>query len=86
MIDTKETWERDRIKMGFISGIIMCTILGWIVLMVFMLPVYFVRKKRNPLDPKNTIKTLVITALVASVLFIATISVGLLRMYLDEIT
>lgn len=72
--------------MGFLPGIIMCTIICWVVLMLLMLPVYFFRKKRNPLDEKNTIKSLVITALLTSILFIATICTGLLRMYLDQVT
>ena len=63
--------------MGFLPGIIMCTIICWVVLMLLMLPVYFFRKTRNPLDEKNTIK---------SFLFIATICTGLLRMYLDQVT
>ena len=72
--------------MGFISGIIMCTIICWGVLMLLMLPVYFFRKWRNPQDERNTIKSLVISALLASILFITTISVGLLKMYLDQVT
>lgn len=72
--------------MGFIPGIIMCTFICWIVLILLMLPVYFFRKWRNPEDERNTIKSLVITALLASVLFMATISAGLLKMYLDQVT
>ena len=72
--------------MGFIPGIMMCTIICWVILMLLMLPVYFFRKWRNPDDERNTIKSLVITAFLASVLFMATISAGLLKMYLDQVT
>ena len=72
--------------MGFIPGIILCTIICWVVLMLLMLPVYFFRKWRNPQDERNTIKSLVTTALLASILFMVTISAGLLKMYLDQVT
>lgn len=72
--------------MGFLPGIVMCTVICWAVLMLLMLPVYFFRKRRNPRDERNTIKSLVITALLASILFIATISAGLIKMYLDQVT
>ncbi len=72
--------------MGFLPGIVMCTVICWVVLMLLMLPVYFFRKRRNPQDERNTIKSLVITALLASALFIATISAGLIKMYLDQVT
>ena len=66
--------------------IILCVILTWIFLVLIMLPVYFIRKKRNPLDEKNTIKSLIINALVASILMWVTFCSGLIKMYLDEVT
>ena len=45
----------------------------------------FFRKWRNPKDERNTIKSLVTTALIASILFMTTISAGLLKMYLDQV-
>jgi len=66
--------------------LMLCVAIFWIMLVLLMLPVYFIRKKRNPLDKKNTLKSLIINALIASILFWVLFCSGLIKMYLDEVT
>lgn len=66
--------------------IILCVIITWIGLVLFMLPVYFIRKKRNPSDEKNTIKSLIINALIVSILMWVLFCSGLIKIYLDQAT
>ncbi|MBQ4522886.1 MAG: hypothetical protein IJA10_08030 [Lachnospiraceae bacterium] len=46
--------------MKVVSTIILYVIVSWILLVILMLPVYFIRKRRNPSDKKNTMKSLFI--------------------------
>lgn len=48
--------------------------------------VYFNRKKKNPCDEKNTIKALIIKALIASVIMTLLFNGGLIAVYFREIT
>ncbi|MCM1499755.1 MAG: hypothetical protein NC124_14935 [Clostridium sp.] len=68
-----------------IAGIIVV----WVLLFVVMLPVYFIRKRKNPHDEKNTIKALAIKALaikalVASIIMVLIMESGLIAMYFDD--
>ncbi len=66
--------------------LILCVVIFWIALVLVMLPVYFIRKKCNPMDKKNTLKSLIINALIVSILFWGLFCSGLIKMYLDEVT
>ncbi|MBQ2803766.1 MAG: hypothetical protein IJF07_07695 [Lachnospiraceae bacterium] len=57
----------------------------WFLLIIVMLPTYFVRKKHNPGDNKNTIKNLVLKALLASVIVTIIFCSGLIAMYIEEV-
>lgn len=57
---------------------------GTILLTLFMLPVYFVRKKKNPNDHKNTILRLVISAFFAVTIMSLIVGSGLIKMYFDD--
>ena len=59
---------------------------GTILLTFFMLPVYFVRKKKNPIDPKNTILKLVISAFLAVTIMSLIVGSGLIKMYFDDMS
>ena len=52
---------------------------GWVI----MLPTYFVRKKKNPNDSKNTIVRLVILSFVATTIMVLFMGTGLIMMYYD---
>lgn len=56
----------------------------WIELVVIMLPVYFFRRKKNPDDEKNTLKSLIIKAFFAGGFWAMLFGSGLMAMYLDE--
>lgn len=56
----------------------------WILLSVVMLPVYFIRKHKNPDDEGNTIKGLIIRALIASAVMVLIMGSGLIAMYFDD--
>lgn len=56
----------------------------WIGLVVLMLPVYFLRRKKNLDDEKNTLKSLIIKAFFAGGVWAMFFGSGLLAMYLDE--
>lgn len=58
----------------------------WLCLVIIMLPVYFNRKKKNPCDEKNTVKALIIKALIASVIMTLLFNSGLIAVYFREIT
>ena len=90
-LDKKEydiaKWSHGKeIFMDDILIIVLCVIILWIFLVLIMLPVYFIRKRRNPLDKKNTMKSLLLNALIASILFFAAIAIGLIKMYINDIT
>ena len=52
---------------------------------LIMLPVYFIRKRTNPNNPKNTIKRLVILSLVAATILTLVLSSGLIAIYINDI-
>ncbi len=62
------------------------TIILWTLLVVVMLPVYFVRKKKNPNDENNTIKKLIIKSFVVSFVFVLMFYIGIIAMYFEELT
>ena len=66
----------------FFAFIIIC---GTIQLTLFMLPVYFFRKKKNPNDPKNTISKLIISAFLAVTIMSLLAGSGLIEMYFDDL-
>ena len=68
------------ILMWLIGGTISLGAFGVLV----MLPVYFFRKYRNPLDTKNTIKSLITKALLAGFVLSVFMSSGLIMMYIEE--
>ncbi len=68
-----------------VSTFLLCIIIFWIILVLLMLPVYFIRKKRNPLDKNNTIKRLLIKSIIASILFWVIFCSGLIKMYIDDL-
>ena len=57
---------------------------GTIFLTLIMLPIYFIRKKKNPNDPKNTFLKLVISAFIAITIMSLLFGSGLIMMYLDD--
>lgn len=64
--------------------LIKIVIVVWILLFFVMLPVYFIRKHKNPDDEKNTIKGLIIRALMVSALMVLVMGSGLAAMYFDD--
>lgn len=58
---------------------------GTILLTLFMLPVYFIRKKKNPNDSQNTISKLVISAFLAVTFMSLLLGSGLIKMYFDDL-
>ena len=56
-----------------------------VTLIRMILPVCFIRKQSNPEDKKSTIKSLVITILIAKILFIRLFFSGVIKMH-PEIT
>lgn len=57
---------------------------GTILLTLIMLPIYFIRKKKSPNDPKNTFLKLVISAFIAITIMSLLFGSGLIMMYLDD--
>lgn len=52
---------------------------------LIMLPMYFIRKKRNPDNPKNTIKRLVGMSFVASLIITLLLGSGLIAIYIKNV-
>ena len=52
---------------------------------LIMLPMYFIRKKRNPDNPKNTIKRLVGMSFVASLIITLLLGSGLIAIYIKDV-
>lgn len=71
--------------MVFVELFLISVIGGTILLTLFMLPVYFIRKKKNPNDPKNTIPKLIISAFLAVTIMSLTLVSGLIKMYFDDL-
>lgn len=51
---------------------------------VIMLPIYFIRKKRNSDDTGNTLKNLIIKAIIAAALVLLILGSGLIVMLVSE--
>ena len=58
---------------------------GTIFLTLFMLPIYFILKKKNPNDSKNKISKLVISAFSAVTIMSLLVGSGLIKMYFDDL-
>ena len=52
---------------------------------LIMLPMYFIRKKRNPDNPKNTINRLVGMSFVASLIITLLLGSGLIAIYIKDV-
>lgn len=52
---------------------------------LIMLPMYFIRKRRNPDNPKNTIKRLVGMSFVASLIITLLLGSGLIAIYIKDV-
>ena len=65
----------------FVPIILVLTFFSFLV----MLPVYFVRRKKDPDDPKNTIPRLLLMAVLAATIMTLIMCSGLIAMYIDDI-
>ena len=65
----------------FVPIILLLTILSFVV----MLPVYFVRRKKNPEDPKNTIPRLLLMAVLAATIMTLFMCSGVIAMFIDDL-
>jgi hypothetical protein len=57
----------------------------WMILVILMLPVYIVRKRKNPDDSENTIKKLLIKAFIVCSIMVLLLYSGLIAMYFDDL-
>ena len=58
---------------------------GTIILTILMLPVYFIRKKKNPDDKRNTIIRLIVLSFAAVSIFVLLLGSGLSIMYFQDL-
>lgn len=58
---------------------------GTIILTILMLPVYFIRKKKNPDDTRNTIIRLIVLSFAAVSIFVLLLGSGLIIMYFQDL-
>ena len=58
---------------------------GTIILTILMLPVYFIRKKKNPDDKRNTIIRLIVLSFAAVSIFVLLLGAGLIMMYFEDL-
>ena len=58
---------------------------GMIILTILMLPVYFIRKKKNPDDKRNTIIRLIVLSFAAVSIFVLLLGSGLIMMYFEDL-
>ncbi|MBR4759025.1 MAG: hypothetical protein IK078_02615 [Lachnospiraceae bacterium] len=65
----------------FVPIILVLSVLAFLV----MLPVYFVRRKKNPDDPKITIPRLLLMTVMAATIMTLIMCSGLIAMYIDDI-
>ena len=65
----------------FVPIILVLSVLAFLV----MLPVYFVRRKKNPDDKRNTILRLLLMAVIAATIMTLIMCSGLIAMYIDDI-
>lgn len=52
---------------------------------ILMLPVYFIRKKKNPDDKRNTIIRLIVLSFAAVSIFVLLLGSGLIIMYFQDL-
>lgn len=70
--------------MNFYVALLVITLIIWGSLCVVMLPVYYVRRRKNPNDEKNTLKALVIKGFLASIFFVFIFYGGLILLDLSR--
>ena len=58
---------------------------GTIILTILMLPVYFIRKKKNPDDKRNTIIRLIVLSFAAVSIFVLMLGSELIIMYFKDL-
>ena len=58
---------------------------GTIILTILMLPVYFIRKKKNPDVKRNTIIRLIVLSFAAVSIFVLLLGSGLIIMYFQDL-
>lgn len=58
---------------------------GTIILTILMLPVYFIRKKKNPDDKRNTFIRLIVLSFAAVSIFVLLLGSGLIIMYFQDL-
>lgn len=58
---------------------------GTIILTILMLPVYFIRKKKNHDDKRNTIIRLIVLSFAAVSIFVLLLGSGLIIMYFQDL-
>ena len=58
---------------------------GTIILTILMLPVYFIRKKKNPDDKRNTIIRLIVLSFADVSIFVLLLGSGLIIMYFQDL-
>ncbi len=58
---------------------------GTIILTILMLPVYFIRKKKNPDDKRNTIIRLIVLSFAAVSIFVLLLGSWLIIMYFQDL-
>lgn len=58
---------------------------GTIILTILMLPVYFIRKKKNLDDKRNTIIRLIVLSFAAVSIFVLLLGSGLIIMYFQDL-
>ncbi len=68
--------------MGFWIALGKIVIILWLLCVIVMLPVYYIRKRKGA--ENNTIKQLVLKALLASVIFVLVFCAGLIAMYFED--
>ncbi len=71
--------------MNFWLALFIIAIIVWVALCGIMVPVYLIRRKRNPDDETNTLKALMLKSFLASIIFEVIFYSGLILMWLDEI-
>ena len=58
---------------------------GTMILTILMLPVYFIRKKKNPDVKRNTIIRLIVLSFAAVSIFVLLLGSGLIIMYFQDL-
>ena len=71
--------------MMFFAALLKIVFVVWSLLILIMLPIYFYRKRKAPMDKKNTIKRLIIKSFAASLIFTLFMYSGLIAMFFDDI-